>query len=104
MDCPECKTGKIRVIAQVVCSCGHHKLACDGCFKVFGVECGPPFDETKLPPEFPVHLDDSFSQAQEKVGAMLSEKKRKFAEASWQQMIRKNPLLEDFKKTVGLQT
>ena len=54
MDCPSCAKGKIRVLTQMHCCCGHNMFVCTECFTFFSVECGSPFDGTKLPPAFPI--------------------------------------------------
>jgi len=82
MECPECKKGKIRVIIGLICSCGHNMLGCDNieCNSMFAVDCGAPFDGSKLPPEYPVKLEGVKD---------LNEMTHK--------MIADSPLLEDFK-------
>lgn len=63
MDCPKCGKGKIRVVAPVICSCGHHPLVCDGCCQQFAVPCGEPYGETALPPEVAMAEDPRHREA-----------------------------------------
>lgn len=101
MNCPKCSEGKIRVVTGVVCTCGHHPLICDKCFAQFEVECGPPYDSSKLPPEFPMKeavlpdkpLPPELSASLPK-GVTSMEELMKLATAG---MATFSPLLEDFK-------
>lgn len=61
MQCPECEKGEIRIIKGVMCTCGHHPLICDNCLSIFGVECGAPYEAQKLPPDFPMSLNEGMT-------------------------------------------
>lgn len=63
MDCPKCSKGKIRVVAPVACSCGHHPLVCDECCQQFVVPCGPPYGEEALPPDAAMTEDESHRES-----------------------------------------
>lgn len=71
MDCPKCGNGTIRVVAPVVCSCGHHPLLCDACFQHFAVPCGEPYGEGALPPDVPMKEDDSHRESYRQLVAAL---------------------------------
>lgn len=63
MECPECKTGQVRVIVGMTCSCNHNMMMCDSCFKALNVPCGPPYNQSALPPELPLLASDDFRRA-----------------------------------------
>ena len=104
MDCPKCGNGKIRVVAPVVCSCGHHPLLCDACFQHFRVPCGEPYGEDALPPDVAVSEDDSHRESYQQLIATIGDKDA----PSYEDMARETlaaqpelfPLLEDFKSSL----
>jgi len=105
MECPKCSKGKIRVVAPVVCSCGHHPLVCDGCCQQFSVPCGEPYGEDALPPEVVMTEDPTHRQAYEEMIAHIGDKNA----PSYEDMTRETiaaepelfPLLEDFKASLA---
>jgi len=104
MDCLRCNKGKIRVIEGMVCSCGHHMLACDNidCMSIFVVECGPPFDGTKLPPEFPMTVNESMMKSMEKVNEDISRVNKDIdGKNEFHRLVIEGPLIEDFKKKLA---
>lgn len=88
MKCPECGQGDIRVMETVVCSCNHHPLICDTCFTEFEVPCGEPYDESALPPEFPMEADKTGTEIWHEMFAKHPNGKNRLKEL---------PLLENFK-------
>lgn len=92
MECPRCQKGRIRVIKNVACSCNHHPLVCDECYSFFGVDCGPPYEEGVLPPEFPMKFDRRMTRNFKIMTKMkgIDPSKR----------VNEYPLLEDFKTSL----
>ncbi len=101
MDCPKCGKGRIRVVAPVVCSCGHHPLVCDACCQQFAVPCGEPYGEGALPPELPLEEDQEHRKAYEEIIAAIGDKDAPSYEDMTLGTIAEEPecfpLLEDFK-------
>lgn len=110
MNCPKCDAGSIRVMTFVACSCGHHKVVCDGCFRAFAVPCGPPYGPRALPPEIVMSEDDSLAKAHAKLRRDIEEADGKpapgpetFVELMREEIARAPdmyPLLEDFKASL----
>ncbi len=74
MQCPKCGKGRIRVVAPVVCSCGHHPLVCDGCCQQFTVPCGEPYGEAALPPDVTMTEDPKHRQAYDRMISSFGDK------------------------------
>ncbi|HTM68607.1 MAG TPA: hypothetical protein VL426_04865 [Candidatus Binatia bacterium] len=105
MDCPKCGKGKMRVVAPVVCSCGHHPLVCDGCCQQFTVPCGEPYGEGALPPDVEMQEDPGHRRAYARLIADIGDKNA----PSYEDMTRATladspdlfPLLEDFRASLA---
>jgi hypothetical protein len=105
--CPECakesKTGRLRVFEHVVCSCGHHMLVCDNCFKTFGVKCGEPFGDTKLPPKYEITHQADFDETRNSINARCSAKQVASNNAGFENLVLNSPLVEEFAEKLVVQ-
>jgi len=101
MDCPKCSKGKIRVVAPMLCSCGHHPLVCDGCCQQFTVPCGEPYGEAALPPDVSMAENPDHRLAYEEMIAFIGDTEAPTYEAMTLETIATQPelfpLLEEFK-------
>ena len=99
MDCPHCRSGPLRVFSGVSvtcpqkgerpeCNCDHRPIICEHCFTMFIPVCGPPFDQSKLPPEFPMQIFQ-LGEAAENRSAAEDELFRRRLRIYW-------PTLEEF--------
>ena len=106
MNCPKCNEGQLRVLEEMICSCNHPFIVCDKCGTFFAVECGPPFDESKLPPEFPISevadMRKSFQAVNDNDNRRLVEKGLAHEQKSVSDLIHElaitQPTLERFKE------
>lgn len=105
MNCPKCNDGELRVLEEMICTCNHPFIICDKCGTFFAVECGPPFDASKLPPEFSISevadMHASFKAVNDDDNRRLVEAGLAHKQKSLSDLIHglaiKQPTLEDFK-------